>query len=157
VRMKRELTVALVAIAALAVATPAISTAGKDDRVKVATKLKGKNEAPGPGDPDGEGRVALFLKAEKRRICFELEVDALNLVHAAHIHKGSEDDDGPIKLTLFKNRAGLDGNGDYEGCVKRVRRGLLRKIARAPEGFYVNVHTDGYPDGAIRGQLKPRG
>lgn len=149
----------MAAIAAIAVAIPAVSTAGGqgDDRVKVATKLKGKHEVPGPGDPDGEGRAALFPKAEKRRICFKLRVEALNLVHAAHIHKGSPDVAGPIKLTLFEDKAGLDGNGDYQGCVKKVRRGLLRKIAKAPERFYVNVHTDGYPDGAIRGQLEPRG
>ncbi len=32
---------------------------------------------------------------------------------------------------------------------------LLKKIVATPEKFYVNIHTEDYPDGAIRGQLEP--
>jgi hypothetical protein len=40
------------------------------------------------------------------------------------------------------------------GCVKNVDRGLIAKINQNPKRYYVNIHTRGYPDGAIRGQLK---
>jgi CHRD domain len=30
---------------------------------------------------------------------------------------------------------------------------LAKKLRRAPENFYVNVHNSEHPDGAIRGQL----
>ena len=37
-------------------------------------------------------------------------------------------------------------------CV-RVARSLGRAILANPNRYYVNVHTAGLPDGAIRGQL----
>lgn len=150
-----RLTTALAALAALAIAAPAFSA--NEGVVKVGAELKGKNAEPGPGDPDGEGRITLFLKASKQRACFELRLEALDAVTAARIHQGSADDQGPAKLVLFKDRAGLDGDGSYDGCIKKVKKGLLRSIARSPGSYYVNLYTNSYPQGAARGQLKPRG
>ena len=58
-----------------------------------------------------------------------------------------------MKVLLFEDRSGLPGRR-FDDCVKGKRK-TLRKIARNPERFYVNIHNDDYPDGAIRGQLKP--
>ena len=38
-----------------------------------------------------------------------------------------------------------------------MKKGLLRSIARSPGSYYVNLYTNSYPQGAARGQLKPRG
>jgi hypothetical protein len=73
---------------------------------------------------------------------------------AGHIHKGDTETAGPVKVTLFEDQQGLEGTGNYEGCVKKLKAKLLKKIAKAPEKFYVNLHTLDYPDGAIRGQLE---
>jgi len=146
--------------AAIAVVIPAVSIAGQggdDERVKVATELKGKNEVPGPGDPDGEGRIALFLSAEKQRVCLELELEAIDLVVAARVHEGPAGEQGPSKLVLFKDQAGLDGDGSFNGCVKKVKKRLLKSIAANPQDYYVNLFTRSYPEGAVRGQLKARG
>lgn len=151
---------AVATTAAIAVVIPAVSIAGQggdDERVKVATKLKGKNEVPGPGDPDGGGRIALFLKAEKQRACLELELEAVDSVVAARVHKGPAGEQGPSKLVLFKDQAGLDGNGSFNGCVKKVKKRLLKSIAANPQDYYVNLFTRSYPEGAVRGQLKARG
>jgi CHRD domain len=32
-------------------------------------------------------------------------------------------------------------------------RAALRRILRNPKGYYVNIHTASFPDGAVRGQL----
>ena len=152
---------ALATTAALAVVIPAVSIAGQAgeqaERVKVATELKGKNEVPGPGDPDGGGRIALFLTAEKQRACLELELEAVDSVVAARVHKGPAGGQGPSKLVLFKDQAGLDGNGSFNGCVKKVKPRLLKSIAANPQDYYVNLFTRSYPEGAVRGQLEARG
>jgi hypothetical protein len=35
-----------------------------------------------------------------------------------------------------------------------VKRSLIRAILRRPRRFYVNVHTNDFPGGAVRGQLR---
>ena len=41
-------------------------------------------------------------------------------------------------------------------AVVRIARSLGRAILQNPNRYYVNVHTAGLPDGAIRGQLFAR-
>ena len=39
------------------------------------------------------------------------------------------------------------------GCVTGLTARAINAIVQAPGGYYVNVHTKKYLDGAIRGQL----
>jgi hypothetical protein len=43
-----------------------------------------------------------------------------------------------------------------EGCV-RLDRTKIRMIQNNPSGYYVNVHNNLFPNGAVRGQLSPAG
>ena len=151
--MKTKLKFATAALALVALAVPALSLAGKNT-TEVDAQLKGKNEVPGPGSK-GSGDIQVFLKPTQKKVCFALEIKKLDTVVAGHIHKGDSETAGPVKVTLFEDDAGLDGTGNYEGCVKNVKKSLIKKIAATPEKFYVNIHTVDYPDGAIRGQLEP--
>lgn len=150
--LRSRLTVALTALAVAALAMPALSAAGQNTTVTEA-KLKGKNEVPGPGSPKGKGEIAVLLKPTKEKVCFQLEVSKLDPIVAGHIHKGDSETAGAIKVPLFEDSAGLDGDGSYEGCTKNVKTKLIKKIIKAPEKYYVNIHTEEYPEGAIRGQL----
>jgi hypothetical protein len=147
---KSKLTLGLVALALAALVLPALSLAGRNT-VEVNAKLKGAEEVPGPGDPNGKGDVAVFLKAKKKKVCFNLEIARLDGASAGHIHKGAKGVAGNVKVTLFDSP--IEGTGSYEGCVKNVKKKLIKKIAANPDKYYVNVHNAEYPDGAIRGQL----
>ena len=151
---RRTLIGATLALALLATMIPTLSTAAPDTKT-LSAKLDGNSEVPGPGDNNGKGDVTVLATPSKRKVCFGLDVRNLDPIHAAHIHRGAEDVAGPIKVTLFEDEAGLDGDGAYEGCIRNLKRKLVRNIANRPERFYVNVHTGEYPDGAIRGQLAP--
>lgn len=147
---RTKLIFALTALMAAAALIPALAIAGKNT-IELNTELKGNEEVPGPGDPNGKGDAQIFLKAKKEKVCFNLEISKLDPVMAGHIHKGAEGVAGKIKVTLFETE--IAGDGAYEGCVQNVKSKLIKKMADVPEKFYVNLHTGEYPDGAIRGQL----
>ena len=150
---KSKLTLGLVALAVAALAIPSLSAAGRNT-IEVNATLKGANEVPDSGDPNGKGEAAVFLKPRKEKVCFNIELDKIEGASAGHIHKGDADTAGAVKVTLFEADPPLASPGTFEGCVKNVRRKLIKRIAANPEKFYVNVHNAEYPNGAIRGQLE---
>jgi hypothetical protein len=114
-------------------------------------RMNGDKEVPGPGDPDGSGLAAVAVFPSRGRLCFAMQVQDITLpADAAHVHRGTSDVAGPVRVTLEPPNA----NGVSSGCVDDVRERLLRRIKEHPRRFYVNVHTSDFPDGAVRGQLR---
>lgn len=122
--------------------------AQEDSGRKLDTTLSGAVEVPGPGDADGSGTVSVSLNQGKNQVCYELSVMNIGAATAAHIHEAAEGAAGPVVITL--TTPGADGKS--KGCVDATTD-LIKKIRQTPEGFYVNVHTAEFADGAIRGQL----
>ena len=110
-------------------------------------QLSGANE-PGGGDPDGAGLARIEISDTTNTICTDLEVRLISPATAAHIHRGAAGVNGPPVITLD-----TPDDNDSDDCDE-VPDALVDEIKRNPAGFYVNVHTADYPDGAIRGQLR---
>ena len=108
--------------------------------------LNGANESGG-GDPDGSGIARVETNDTLNTVCADLEVRDIGIVTAAHIHRGAAGVNGPPVVTLDP-----PDDNDSDDCDS-VSDDLIDEIRRNPRGFYVNVHTADYPNGAIRGQL----
>ncbi|MCC7447387.1 MAG: CHRD domain-containing protein [Anaerolineae bacterium] len=116
----------------------------------LSTALRGAAEAPNPGDPDGMGAAAVRIDAAKGEICYEIAVAQITLpAAAAHIHKGAPGTAGPVVVPF----TAPDANGMAMGCVQNVNATLIADILKDPMGYYVNVHTSDFPNGAVRGHL----
>jgi hypothetical protein len=116
----------------------------------------------GVGDPNGRGKAVVRINVERRRACFSLSWNRIATPSMAHIHEGDADTAGPIVIPLFMTGDDEAAPGDQDlpdtldsagGCVTDVERALLRRIKNNPRDFYVNIHNDPFPAGAIRGQL----
>lgn len=150
---RSKLFTGVLALIGVMLAVPALSAAG--GTTQLSAKLKGNEEVPaGSGDKNGKGEIFVAVKPKREKLCFQLEFSNIEGAAAGHVHKGLPGVDGPIKVTLFVSSPAAPGP-TAEGCVRNQKKKLLRKIAREPEKFYVNIHNEEFPDGAIRGQLEP--
>jgi hypothetical protein len=120
-----------------------------DDDQEFSIEMTGAEEAPGPGDPDGSGMANITINVFKRQVCFALMVADIGPATAAHIHIAPPGEPGPVVVPL--NPPPTDGSSS--GCANNVERRLLRNILQHPENYYVNVHNEEFPAGAVRGQL----
>jgi hypothetical protein len=140
----------LMVIAATALlAGGAVAQPNSNRRATLYVSLTGLQEVPGPGDPDGNGTVEIRVVPRNGSVCWNLYARAIGPATAAHIHRGAAGMAGPPVLALTTP----DANGRSEGCAT-VDQDLAREMARASQEFYVNVHSEALPQGAIRGQLR---
>jgi CHRD domain len=104
--------------------------------------------------PVGTGVADIEIGSDRTSLCWDIRglVGTVNAVTAMHIHAGAEGDFGPVVVEF------ISGN---QGCLETspggVTESALRDIAAEPTNFYVDVHSEFHPDGAVRGQLERRG
>lgn len=108
--------------------------------------LTGAEEVPGPGDPTASGSFAGTFSVGHRTICYELTYQGTTAT-AAHIHRGTAGEAGPVVVPLEP-----PADGSVRACTE-APRSLVREIVVDPSSFYVNVHSAEFPMGAARGQL----
>jgi hypothetical protein len=131
-----------ISIAVLAAAFLAVSAFAATKTFTV--KMTGAAETP-KGDPNGKGTAKVTVNSSTGRVCFKLTWSGIGNPVAAHIHKGKKGVAGPVVIPFFTAPK-------HSGCVK-ASKSLLAKILKSPAGYYVNVHTQQFPGGAIRAQL----
>lgn len=105
--------------------------------------LSGAAEVPGPGDPDGVGLAVVTLDGTTLR--YTVWTQNIGAPVAAHLHAGAAGVRGDVVVPF-------DHNLLFSGTTN-VSADVANQIRSNPSGFYVNVHTGEFPDGAIRGQL----
>ena len=143
------------AIRALLVAAVLLAGCTEDEGRDYEVSLAGANEVcdnPKACGGDGSGTAEIEIDADENEVCYELDLEGMGEVDAAHIHEGEEGQSGDPVIDL-----GIDveegGNLRAEGCVDGVDESVLEDILADPDEFYVNVHTADLPDGAARAQL----
>jgi len=138
-----------------------ISVVRPNDNGNYTTQLTGDQEVH---DVDTKARgVGIFrFNNDNTAVSYKVNVAQLEDVRFAHIHLAPRGVNGPVVVTLRADR--IDGrvNGvyaqgtitqnDLQGLLEGGDIYILRAAFRA--GYaYVNVHTDDYPAGELRGQL----
>jgi hypothetical protein len=154
----RKACLVLAGAALIALATAGFTSAGAQTGPKYKpafASMLGANEVSADGkknagDPDGEGSFA--ISAGGTSLCYAYTVKALDTPVAAHIHKSKPGKSGGIVLPLKPPDSGDPGL--QSECLQNQDQALVEDIIEHPAKYYVNVHTQAYPDGAIRGQLQ---
>ena len=130
------------------------------DDNKFSTPLTGMEEVP-PVNTNSTG-IALF-ELVTNNLNFKVNVTNLDNINAAHIHLGEFGQNGDVIFTLFKPATPIDVlNGtlvegkvtavDLQGPLKgKTVNDLVQLINNTKT--YVNIHTEQYPNGEIRGQI----
>ena len=128
---------AIVACAALA--TPAFA-----EELNFSADLTAGAEVP-PTESDATGTADVMVDTEAGTVSWTVTVENLTGdPTSAHIHGPAAEGEnaGPV---IDMSEAIMEGSGEItEDQIAELKYGK----------YYVNVHTEEYPDGEIRGQLK---
>jgi CHRD domain len=129
-----------------------------------SANLTGDSEVP-PVTTNATGSAEFELNDDGDEMSFDLVVEDIEGVLFAHIHQGSESENGPIVVTLFNATDGptdeIDGTlesgdftaEDFEGPLQGQNMTDLVDLIVGGQA-YVNVHTEANPPGEIRGTIE---
>ncbi|MDW0183517.1 MAG: CHRD domain-containing protein [Nitrososphaeraceae archaeon] len=128
----------------------------------IITFLSGKDEVP-PTESDATAWAKFQSVDNDSHLSYGVSIVGLKEITGAHIHKGSEGQNGDIVAVLSEAKSAEGGNetislkgnitkdglqGPLEGKEVTDLVSLMRNGSA-----YVNVHTNEYKDGVIRGQI----
>jgi hypothetical protein len=121
--------------------------------------LRGTNEVPAV-TTNAAGSATVTVSGTSLNYTLTIGTAPATAVTAAHIHSGASGANGPIRVNLCGTGAPAPacpaGAGSVTGTATVISPGIsfdsLLVLLRSAT-TYVNVHTTGYVDGEIRGQL----
>ena len=115
---------------------------------------------PVAGDPDGSGTARISVNPGTQTVCYEIAVAGIAEpvepgpgIGAGHIHFGSVTETGDIAVDLDTDFQPTADGFAASGCEEDVDRDLLVDILMNPENYYLNIHNEEFPGGALRAQL----
>lgn len=145
-----------VAIAGLMLATVALpATAYAATAKKMPTTETFHFVATAAGEGKGVVKMetayakgTIIVNSKTDRVCSAIVTKNLVNITAAHIHKGVKGVNGPVVVAFLTKSI---GSGKMTCII--VPAASAKAIIANPAGFYVNVHTKKFPNGAVRAQL----
>ena len=131
--------------------------------IRFFARLTGREEVP-PVSTDAFGSANFVFNDDFTRLRFRLVVNDLEKFTAAHIHLGMRGQNGPVVIFLFGpvtrgisvNTGVVTGTITEDDLVGPLQGMSLFELAKQMHAgnTYVNAHTERYPDGEIRGQIR---
>jgi hypothetical protein len=113
--------------------------------------MDGAQETP-PNASPGTG-TATFTRTAPNQLSYTYNYQNLLAgVNGCHIHEAPPGMAGSIVIPLSINAGTTSGSVSDTATADPA---LLDRICANPAGFYINLHTDAFPGGEIRGQLQP--
>jgi len=103
----------------------------------------------GSGDPEGEAEGTVTVDSDTNQISWDLSHSNIAAPTAMHIHEGAAGQSGGVVVPLTVD---TDQEGNLVGLT-RASPEVVDAILAAPENYYLNIHNEEHPRGAIRGQL----
>lgn len=97
----------------------------------------------GPG-----GTVEATLTYDGDELCLAGTSTGIGSIDDGHVHAGLVGESGPVVVDLGIR---TDGDGPFQGCATVGAEGGV--VLVDPASYYVDLHTDAHPDGAVRAQL----
>jgi hypothetical protein len=114
----------------------------------VATLTPEANNPAGPAGATGD--ATLEIDAAAGQVCQTISYAGTGgPLTMAHIHVGDAGVNGPVVVDLQVVPSG------QEVCAA-ANPAVLGEVVANPAGYYVNLHTEDFPNGVLRGQLSPR-
>jgi hypothetical protein len=162
--MRRLIVVLAVFALFVAGAVPALSA---NSAKNFRTHLTGAEEVPAV-ETQAQGQAIFKLSADGTELHYKLIVANIENVLMAHIHLGEAGENGPVVVWLYPDgpppqliegrfqgvlAEGVITAGDLVGLLAGGNMADL--IAEIEAGnAYVNVHTEQFPGGEVRGQIR---
>ncbi|HKY75433.1 MAG TPA: CHRD domain-containing protein [Acidimicrobiia bacterium] len=110
-----------------------------------ATLTPDANNPAGPAGATGAATIEIDTAAGQ--VCQTITYAGTGgPITMAHIHVGDAGVNGPVVVDLQVVPSGQEACGTGSADV-------LTQIVANPAGYYVNLHTDDFPNGVLRGQL----
>jgi hypothetical protein len=114
----------------------------------LVASLEGRNEVTA-GAPDGQALELIGIQGNT--LTYSVAWRGIGTPTEAHIHAAVRGVDGPVVVPLFNTPR---PTGDFaSGTVTVADPTLLAALRSDPSGFYTDLHTNEFPDGAVRAQL----
>ncbi|MGW4482535.1 CHRD domain-containing protein [Amycolatopsis sp. NPDC004368] len=120
-------------------------------------KLTGANEVPVAGKPavgDPNGSATGIIEVQGNKVTYAFSWKGITAPTLGHIHEGAAGVNGDVKVPLFGTAMPATATA-AAGTATITDQATADGLRKNPANFYLNLHTEKFPGGAVRGQLSP--